>query len=153
MMSGFYGVSALRAPGGVGHPANAPVERQVIATAAAPHTRFAPGSRQGGFGERLKGGVAMKDKRTLRYMRQRLCEEFREETQLMRETHRLKLQAQRDGKEMDASLHKESVIAARRRAEILYDLYLESMGHPRHEHFMRRLRREVRKYKRAKEGG
>lgn len=49
MMSGFYGVSALRAPGGVGHPANAPVERQVIATAAAPHTRFAPGSRQGGL--------------------------------------------------------------------------------------------------------
>lgn len=95
----------------------------------------------------------MKEKRTLRYMRQRLCEEFRGETQLMREIHRLKLQAQRGGKEMDAVRYKESVIAVRRRAEILYDLYLESMGHPRHEHFMRRQRREVRKYKRAKEGG
>ena len=62
MMSGFCGVSALRAPGGVGHPANAPLERHVIATAAAPHTRLAPGSRQGGFGERLKGGVAMKER-------------------------------------------------------------------------------------------
>ena len=51
MMSGFYGVSALRAPGGVGHPANAPLERHVIATAAAPHTRLAPGSRQGGWGK------------------------------------------------------------------------------------------------------
>ena len=55
MMSGFYGVSALRAPGGVGHPANAPLERHVIATAAAPHTRLAPGSRQ--------GGVAMEERK------------------------------------------------------------------------------------------
>lgn len=53
MMSDFYGVSALRAPGGVGHPANAPLERHVIATAAAPHTRLAPGSRQGGFKDEI----------------------------------------------------------------------------------------------------
>ena len=39
--------SALRAPGGVGHPANAPVERHVIATVAAPDTPLAPGDSAG----------------------------------------------------------------------------------------------------------
>ena len=51
MMSGFYGVSALRAPGGVGHPANAPLERHVIATAAAPHTRLAQGVGRADLGK------------------------------------------------------------------------------------------------------
>ena len=94
----------------------------------------------------------MKEKRTLTYMRERLREEYLLAVKDMRAFHHQKLQAQRNNDKFNTYYYANSVTITLRHAEMFYDMYRESIGYGRYDHTMRRVFRDRRKYKRAKEG-